>query len=348
MVTLFKGKGSESDPGNYRGIFLLEVAGKIFSRVLTERLASLAENFVQDTQCGFRANRSTLHMVFSLKRVQETARRGAQPAAAVFVDFKKAFDSPPRQAMWDALDIVGCPPRLKAVVCELHRDPQAVVRGSSNKFGVLRGVRQGSVEGPVLYGVLQACCVALVEAKGLPGIEFRQLPALEWDGDRQDPETRLKVDHMEFADDMVSTGESCEDLTRSLKALDDVCGPLGLEISTEKTEWMPLSRAEEFTGEVTLNGTNIKKVSHFCYLGVEFQSSGGDSREVAKRLSSAKANLRTLRFVLSNVLVKRRTKARLIRMIVLPALLYGAECWALTAADERKIEAFMNILRAKV
>ena len=111
---------------------------------------------------------------------------------------------------------------------------------------------------------------------------------------------------------------------------------------------MSLSQSGAFTGEVTLNGTVIKRVDHFCYLGVEFQSSGGESREVAKRLSSAKANLRTLRCVLSNVSVKRRTKARLIRMIVLPALLYRSECWALTAAEERRIEAFMNVLRAKV
>ncbi len=35
-------------------------------------------------------------------------------------------------------------------------------------------------------------------------------------------------------------------------------------------------------------------------------------------------------------------------MIVLPALLYGSECWSLRAVEERKLEAFMNVLRAKV
>ena len=37
IVNLFK-KGDKEDPGNYRGITLLSVAGKVFCKVLNNRL----------------------------------------------------------------------------------------------------------------------------------------------------------------------------------------------------------------------------------------------------------------------------------------------------------------------
>jgi hypothetical protein len=72
--TPIKGKGSEKDPGNYRGIFLLEVAGKILASVLNERLQKAAEGWLSDCQNGFRKKRSTAHSIHILRRVQEACK----------------------------------------------------------------------------------------------------------------------------------------------------------------------------------------------------------------------------------------------------------------------------------
>ena len=66
FVSLFKNRGSETDCGNYRGISLLSVAGKILAVVILNRLIInfLEENLPQ-AQCGLRPNRSTTDMVFS-------------------------------------------------------------------------------------------------------------------------------------------------------------------------------------------------------------------------------------------------------------------------------------------
>ena len=42
IVTLYKNKGDRSDCNNYRGISLLSIVGKVFSRVALNRLQSLA------------------------------------------------------------------------------------------------------------------------------------------------------------------------------------------------------------------------------------------------------------------------------------------------------------------
>ena len=54
IITIYK-KGDRTDCGNYRGISLLSIAGKIFARILLNRLSThLTPEVVPETQCGFR------------------------------------------------------------------------------------------------------------------------------------------------------------------------------------------------------------------------------------------------------------------------------------------------------
>ena len=71
IITIYK-KGDRTDCGNYRGISLLSIAGKIFARILLNRLSThLTPEVVPETQCGFRGNRSTVDMIFCLRQLQE-------------------------------------------------------------------------------------------------------------------------------------------------------------------------------------------------------------------------------------------------------------------------------------
>ena len=71
IVTIYK-KCDRTDCGNYRGISLLSIAGKIFARILLNRLSThITPEVVPETQCGFRGNRSTVDMIFCLRQLQE-------------------------------------------------------------------------------------------------------------------------------------------------------------------------------------------------------------------------------------------------------------------------------------
>ena len=67
IITIFKNKGERSDCNNYRGISLLRVIGKVFAKAILIRLQKLAERTYPESQCGFRDERSTTDMVFSLR-----------------------------------------------------------------------------------------------------------------------------------------------------------------------------------------------------------------------------------------------------------------------------------------
>ena len=65
VVSLFKNKGNKADCGNYRGISLLTIAGKILARVLLNRLIStVSKDNLPEVKCGFRPGRSTENGVY--------------------------------------------------------------------------------------------------------------------------------------------------------------------------------------------------------------------------------------------------------------------------------------------
>ena len=70
LVPLHK-KGSINIKENYRGITLLSVVGKLFTRVLNNRLNKWAESYgiYVDAQYGFRKGRSTVDCIFILHQL---------------------------------------------------------------------------------------------------------------------------------------------------------------------------------------------------------------------------------------------------------------------------------------
>ena len=157
IVTLYKNKGENSDCSNYRGITLLSIAGKIFARVLLNRLVPIiAEDHLPETQCGFRANRGTTDMIFVLRQLQEKCREQNKRLYVTFVDLTKAFDTVSRKGLWLIMERLGCPPKFLSMVIQLHEDQHGLIRLNSNlseSFPIVNGVKQGCVLAPTLFSI---------------------------------------------------------------------------------------------------------------------------------------------------------------------------------------------------
>ena len=68
IVHISKRKGNKRSCDNHRGISLLAIAGKILARVLLNRLLKhLQQGHLPESQCGFRAGRGTIDMVFAVR-----------------------------------------------------------------------------------------------------------------------------------------------------------------------------------------------------------------------------------------------------------------------------------------
>ena len=156
IVTLYKNKGDRSDCNNYRGISLLSIVGKLYARVVLVRLQKLAERVYPESQCGFRAERSTVDMIFSLRQLQEKCCEQQKPLYVAFIDLTKAFDLVSRDGLFNILLKIGCPPKLHSMIRSFHDDMKATIEyeGSmSEPFDIKSGLKQGCVLAPTLFGI---------------------------------------------------------------------------------------------------------------------------------------------------------------------------------------------------
>ena len=159
IITLYKNKGERSDCNNYRGISLLSIVGKAFARIVLGRLQKLANLIYPESQCGFRANRSTIDMVFSLRQLQEKCREQQQPLFIAFIDLTKAFDLVSRDGLFKLLPRIGCPPKLLSIIQSFHDGMMGTVSFDGNlstPFPIKSGVKQGCVLAPTLFGIFFA------------------------------------------------------------------------------------------------------------------------------------------------------------------------------------------------
>ena len=91
IVSLYKKKGGKSNCRNYGGISFLSVAGKIFSRVILNRLITVSEQTLPEAQCGLRSGRITVYMIFAVTQLQEKCIEQNKPHNSVFIDLTKAL-----------------------------------------------------------------------------------------------------------------------------------------------------------------------------------------------------------------------------------------------------------------
>ncbi|KAK3508160.1 hypothetical protein QTP70_015359, partial [Hemibagrus guttatus] len=162
VVPLFK-KGDRRVCSNYRGITLLSLPGKVYSRVLERRVRPLVEPRIQEEQCSFRPNRGTLDQLYTLHRVLEGSWEFAQPVHMCFVDLEKAFDHVPRGILWEVLWEYRVRGPLLRAVRSLYNRSRSLVRIASCKsdlFPVHVGLRQGCLDLQHALGRFAAECEA--------------------------------------------------------------------------------------------------------------------------------------------------------------------------------------------
>ena len=104
IVPIFKG-GNQDEAGNYRGITLINILGKIYSQILLNRLNKWAEKEerILDNHFGFQKGKSTVDCIFTFYSVIAKTLGAREKLYCVFIDYEKAFDKIDRAFLWQKL-----------------------------------------------------------------------------------------------------------------------------------------------------------------------------------------------------------------------------------------------------
>ena len=102
--------------GNYRGISLVSHAGKVFLKMIARRLSTYCEvkGLLPEDQCGFRPDRSTMDMMFVMRRLQKIGRKARVSLFMYFINLQKAYDAHRLTLLWQVLTRIGVSPQMIA------------------------------------------------------------------------------------------------------------------------------------------------------------------------------------------------------------------------------------------
>lgn len=352
IVTLYKGKGDRGDCNNYRGISLLSIAGKLFGRVVLSRLQQLADRIYPEAQCGFRAQRSTTDMIFTLRQLQEKCREQKTPLFIAFVDLNKAFDTVSREGLFTALESIGCPPKLLSLIKSFHSGTKGSVicNGEvSEPFEVRIGVRQGCVLAPTLFGIFFSLLLKAAFGDDQQGIHLHtradgklfNIALLKSRELRED----LYADTLLFADDAAFVAGSPDDLQLIVDKFSRACAIFSMSINAKKT--VVLAQGSIEPPVILLADKPLEVVDQFCYLGSTVSNNLSLDAEINIRIGKAATMFGKLSTrVWNNKYLTAKTKMIVFQTCILGILLYGAETWTSYAKQERRLNTFyMRCLR---
>ena len=317
---IFK-SGDVSNPSNYRGITVTSVLAKLFAMVLEARLSNWAEDseLRAHGQAGFRKDYRTTDNVFVLQTLIAHARKTKKKLYCCFVDFKKAFDSVPRQRLWEVLGALGIQGDILACLKSAYEQDEASVltkAGLTEAFRCTAGVKQGCPASPLLFGLF----IDELEARLEAGNDLNDAPELLG--------TLIAV--LLFADDIALMSHSPSGLQHQLSILAQFCADRGLTVNTSKTKVVIFEPRHTECQAFTFLGQTIERVDVFKYLGIAFHATRGLSCAMEQLCSAARKALFALfgrchEMRISCPVLKRTLFDALVR----PVLSYCCEIWVI-------------------
>ena len=212
--------------------------------------------------------------ILTIRRILEGVRGKNLQVTLLFIDFTKAFDSIHRGKMEQILLAYGLPKVTIAAITILYRNTKVKVRsaeGDTECFDNVAGVLQGDTLAPYLFII----CLDYVLRTSIDKIK-------ENDFERTKKSRRYPaktITDADYADDIAILANTPNQAETLLHSLEQAAAGLGLHVNAHKTEYMCFNQ----TGDIsTLDGTSLKLVDTFTYLGSSVSST---ERDIDMRLT---------------------------------------------------------------
>lgn len=341
IVPLYKGKGDRLACASYRGISLLSIPGKVYGRVIIQRVIDRTKGQVSGEQSGFMEGRGCVDQIFALRDVCEKYLEKNKSVYLAFMDLEKAYDRVDREALWKVLRMYGVGGKLLGAVKSFYVGSRACVRWGRETgewFPVSVGLRQGCVMSPWLFNVFMDGVVREVKAcmleRGAKMVNERTGNVWE-------------VGQLLYADDATLVADSEEKLQRMVREFGRVCEKRKLKVNVRKSKIMLCSAHERRDVSIDLKGEKLEQVNDFVYLGAKLSEDGLIGTEVNSRIDEGMKHLGALKSVWNRRGMTVQSKMGMYEAIISPVVLYASETWKLNAKERKKVDVFdMKCLRA--
>ena len=320
ISSIFK-KGSRKECKNYRGISVICSMARLYGRILKSRI-ELQINESED-QNGFRAGRSCIDGIFTVKQLVEKRLERGRSVHLTFVDLEKAYDTVPLSKLWPCMIRNGVSKPYVDAVKSLYSGCTSRVKVGkilSEEFLVNKGLRQGCSLAPLLFKIyLEEVLKNWKRKCSSMGILI---------GDDT-------LYSLLFADDQVLVAADADDSSYMLRKLFEEYDKWGLTVNTKKTEYMIVGNEEK--QNLDADNCEIKHCSSFKYLGVTLSTNGKSVEDITNKIGQGRRVIRQLNSLLWNKKIANKTKRTVYKTIVESICTYGSETWELRKSDKNRL-----------
>lgn len=319
IVSLFK-DGDPLDPGNYRGISLMDSMLKIVCTIVSDRISKQLEatGRLVTEQGGFRTREECVAQAASLIEIVQRRRALKQKTWVAFLDFQKAFDLVPHGGLMAKCARIGIRGKTLNFLKSLYAHSSARTRTGhllSEPFPLERGVRQGCPLSPLLFLIF----INDLFRKGPPGV---RVPHKEgW--------LVNSCPGLLFADDAVALAEEPSDMRRSLANLDQWSKTNGMKFGIKKCGIMEFT-TPDLGNDVPeprfyLDGERIPCVTSYKYLGITITPSLDFKLHRDALYAKGERAYKMFYPFLRNWHIPLGIRIMASRALIVPRLMYGLE-----------------------
>ncbi len=338
IFSIFK-DGDRSDRGNYRGITLLSVIGKIITRAIANRIQGEAESrgWLPDNQGGFRPGRRTEDNALILLRALERRRQRGN-GYVFFLDVTKAYDTVWRKGLLFKLHALGIRGSMYKLLANLYSGTTSTVVGGpgveSREFEIEEGVRQGDPLSCVLFNLFFSDIMEAINGATCRGMQVGKVKECKG---------------LLFADDLVCLATSKRGMANVLKAIDGHSRKWRWTANVKKSMLMTVkakARSDRALHDgrimLKLHGQEVADCSHYKYLGIMVQDDLNWDKHIRRICDKARGRAGQWWTWLGKHRLRRVTKLKLYSMLVRPIMEYASAVWDADTKQAKLLEAVQN------
>jgi hypothetical protein len=270
-----------TNPLSYRPISLLNIAGKVFEKILSTRLKNFLEinNLLPPEQFGFRSERSTINPILEFHTDTTRYANLKEHTLAVFLDIERAFDRVWHDGLVQKLIKIPINPNFIQLIDSFLSNRTCSVKIQNIKsrpIALQAGVPQGSILSPLLYIVY-----------------CRDFPVT----DAPRTKTRLFVDDTAVWTSQRNPAIAARILQGHLNNITTWTNTWRIKPNPLKSQSILMSysgaRSRHQAPHLLLNNQAIPKLQHIRYLGVTFSKNCTLNQDVKETLKKSRnrANL---------------------------------------------------------
>ncbi|CAB1120328.1 unnamed protein product [Ectocarpus sp. CCAP 1310/34] len=331
-------KGDMTDMNNHRGISLMNTVLKVLVMIISTRLNSAFERhkLFSQSQAGFRTREECVTQAACLLEICQRRKFRRKSAYLMFVDLKKAYDTVPQEALFAKLVFYGVRGEMLAFIRALYANSKIAVRTGdllSDSFSLERGVRQGCPLSPVLFNIFINDILDGAESLGVPevGNQLERAP---------------RIPGLLFADDLVTISPT----RAKLAAMDDHISVWMAEnemsAGIHKCGVMAIGhgrrRLRERPDRWKLAGETLPIVESYTYLGLEFNRRLDVEVMMGNKLAAGEKLVTLMTPYLLCRQIPVPLKVAVVRGVILPRLLFGAEVFGMRTSITNRLQVYVN------